>query len=506
MTEKQENLITRSPVVVILGHVDHGKTSILDFIKKTKIAEKEAGGITQHIGAYEVEHQGKKITFIDTPGHEAFEAMRSRGAKLADIAILVVAADEGVKSQTKEAISHIKEAGIPFIVALNKIDKTTADPEKTKRDLAQIGVLVESMGGKVPAVNVSAREGTGIAELLEVILLLAEMENLKATISEPSRAVVIESHLDAKRGPTATVIGQQGILRVGQIVGTPSTSGRIKVLENFQGKAISQALPSQPVVLVGFRGVPKIGEQVKVFSSLEKAEAEIAKEQRKQKQDVSIIPSREGSEAEALPPKQIFNLIIKADVLGSLEAIEQVLQNMPQENIVLRILKKEVGEINESDVKLARGGKATLLGFRTKTDAVARKIALRDRIKIKNFEVIYELSQYLREQMKKAMKPKMERIDWGKLKTLLVFLTEKNRQIIGGKIIEGRAKKGVKVEVFRGEEKIGQGRVINLQKNKKDIAEAKKGEEIGILYEGDVKIQENDILVFWTEEWQKGEL
>jgi translation initiation factor IF-2 len=278
-------------------------------------------------------------------------------------------------------------------------------------------------------------------------------------------------------------------------VGTPTTVGRIKVLEDFQGKTISQALPSQPVVILGFEKPPKIGEELKGFQTLEQARSLVLKERKEQRQGAFIAPG-----------KQILNLIIKADVLGSLEAIEKILQDIPQENVVLRLLRREVGEINESDIKLAKAGKAVIFGFRTKTDMVAQRMAARERIRIKHFEVIYELSQYLREQMEKMLKPKLERLELGKLKTLLVFLSEKNRQIVGGKIIEGGVKKGAKIEVFRAEEKIGDGKIINLQKNKKDITEAKKGEEVGILYEGNVKIQERDILSFYTQEWQKGEL
>jgi len=494
--EIQKNLISRPPVVVVLGHVDHGKSSLLEAIKDLKIIEKESGGITQHIGAYEIEHQQKKITFIDTPGHEAFSAMRARGAKVADIAILVVAAEEGVKPQTKEAISHIKKTGIPMIVAINKMDRPEADPEKVKRELSAKEVLVESMGGKVPSAEVSAKTGQGISELLEVILLVSEMENLKADLQEPAEGVVIEAYLDALRGPTATLVLSNGILKSGDVIGTPFAVGKIKNLEDFQGKTISKASPSMPVIVLGFEKVPKIGEKFKVFSDLEIAKKSIKP---KEKETLPTVLNIEED-------KRVLNIILKTDVLGSLEAIEDILKELPQEQVILRILKAEVGEVNETDVKLSREGRARIFSFRVKTNSVAQSLAERENIKIRKFDVIYELSQAVREAMQKAVKPKIVRTDLGKVKTLVIFRTEKKRQIVGGKVIEGEVKKGTLIEVFRNEEKIGKGKIVNLQKNKKDVERATKGEECGVLYEGDVKIEEGDTLVFYTEIKQKVEI
>lgn len=499
------NEVERPPVVVVLGHVDHGKSSLLEAAKEfIKITKKESGGITQHIGAYEIEHQGKKITFLDTPGHEAFFQMRSRGAKMADIAILVVAADEGVKAQTKEAISHIKKTGIPTIVALNKIDKSEADPARAKRELVKEGILVESMAGKIPSVEVSAKTGKGISDLLELILLVAEMENLKTDISKPAEGVVIEAYLDALRGPTATLIPFQGILKPGKIIGTPSTFGKIKSLENFQGISVPEVFPSMPAIIIGFDDVPGVGEQFREYSDAEEAQKNI----KKQKEKISEVLHIE-------PDKKVLNLILKADVLGSLEAIEEVLIKLPQEKVILRVLKAEVGEINESDIKLAKGANARILGFRVKVNPTAKELVERGKIKIRNFDVIYELIQNARELMEKSVEPEIVRSDLGKVKILAVFLTDKNRQIIGGKVIEGEVRKGASIEVFRPaspakrgeeEEKMGQGKPINLQKNKKDAARVVKGEECGILFEGNVRIEEGDILVFYTEEKRRGEL
>lgn len=493
MIEKRENLISRAPIVVVLGHVDSGKTSILDAVRKTHVAEKETGGITQHVGAYEVELQGKKITFIDTPGHEAFSAMRARGAKVADIAILVVDGVAGVQDQTKEAITRIKKAGIPMIIAINKIDRPEADPEKIKRELAKENILVESIGGKVPSVEVSAKTGKRIGDLLELILLVAEIKNLKGDISKPGEGVVIESYLDSHRGPTATLLLRDGILKPGEIVGTFSTFGKIKMLENFQGKKIEIAYPSMPVISIGFEDVPRVGERFKVFGTIEEAQNNIPKVEKEEKREVFLIT----------PDKKVLNLILKTDVLGSIEPIENVLKGLPQEKVILRILKAEVGDINESDFKLAQSAKAKILGFRVKITPVAKSLAEREKIKILTFEIIYDFVQTIRGLMEKILEPEIVRTDLAKLKTLLIFWTEGSRQIVGAKVLEGEVKKGTKIEVIRGEEKVGQGKLINLQINKKDVEKAIRGQECGILYEGDAKIQEGDILVIFTKEKRK---
>ncbi|MAF44075.1 MAG: translation initiation factor IF-2 [Parcubacteria group bacterium] len=494
---RKENIQPRPPVVVVVGHIDHGKTALLDSIRKSRVREKESGGITQHIGAYEVEKEGRKITFIDTPGHEAFSQMRSRGARVADIAVLVVAADEGVKPQTKEAISHIKKSGVPIIVALNKIDKPEANPDKVKGELAKNDILVESMGGKIPSIETSAKEGKGITELLEIILLVAEMENLKGDINKPGEGAVIEAYLDAKRGPTATLLLRDGALNKGDIVATPSTSGKIKILENFQGDLIEKSLPSMPIIVLGLNSVPQVGEKFKVFPDMESALKYVEKKERKaEKAEVIFVE----------PGKKVLNIILKADVLGILEAIEGMIKILPQERVLLRVLKSEVGDINESDIKLAQSSRASIFGFRVKVNSSLLRIAEREKVRIITFEVIYELVQGIRQVMERVMKSEKVRVDLGKMKALVIFLTEKNRQIVGGKILEGEIKKGTLIEVLRNDELIGRGRLISLQKEKKNIESARKGEEIGILYEGDVKIEEKDTLLIYLEEKHKGEL
>jgi len=503
MTTKPEqsdknNIQVRPPVVVVLGHIDHGKSSLLQSIKElgVSITEKETGGITQHIGAYQAEKDEKKITFIDTPGHEAFSAMRSRGARVADIAILVIDASEGIKPQTKEAILHIKKAQIPFIVAINKIDKPEANPERSKGELQKEGILLEDLGGKIPQVLTSAKTGQGINELLELIILLAEMEDLKADINKQGEGVVIESYLDAQRGPTATLILTQGTLKVGDITGTPTALGKVRILENFQGKTVETVLPAEPAIVVGFETAPRVGDNFKVFTSSPEAKEFLKITEKKEVPQVFDIGA----------DQRILNLILKTDFLGSAEAVEEVLKSLPQEKVVLRILKSEVGGVSESDVKLAKGARAIILGFRVKTSMMVKRLAERDGVNVASFEIIYDLVEKVRKFMERIMDPETVREDFGKLKVLAVFLTEKNRQIIGGKVVEGEVRRGSRVEVFREEEFLGRGKLINLQRNKKDIDKIGKGEECGTMYEGDVKIEEGDFLVLYTEESRKREL
>jgi translation initiation factor IF-2 len=497
MKQKSQNLVEKPPVVVVLGHIDHGKSSLLQSIKEleVKITEKESGGITQHIGAYQVEKQNKKITFIDTPGHEAFSQMRSRGAKVADIAILVVAADEGVKPQTKEVILNIKEAELPIIVALNKMDKPAANPKRVKGELKKEGVVVESLGGKVPSVETSAQTDQGIEHLLELIFLVAEMEDLKADISKPAKGVIIESYLDKQRGPTATLILNEGILKLGDIVGTFSTFGKIKSLEDFQGRKIEKAYPAQPAIVIGFGKVPRVGENFKTFLDLESV-----------KESIQVKEEKKTEALEVTDEKKILNLILKTDVLGSVEAIEEILKGIPQEKVILKILKSGVGEINENDIKLSKSARALVLGFRVKANPLAKSLAQKERVKIMNFEIIYDLVEGIRKHMEKILEPELVRTDLGKVRVLVKFWGEKNRQIAGGKITEGEVKKRTLIEIQRNEEVIGRGKMVNLQRNKKDIEKATKGQEVGILYEGRGKIEEGDTLVIFTKEWKKGEL
>ena len=498
--EQKKKLQTRPPVVVILGHVNHGKTSILDYIRKSKVAEKESGGITQHIGAYQVEHQDKLITFIDTPGHEAFSAMRSRGAKIADIAILVVAAEEGIKPQTKEAIQHIKKTGIPAIVAINKIDKKEAQPEKVKGELAKQDILVESFNGSVPSVNVSAKTGQGIDNLLEMINLVSEMEELKDDPSQPTSGAIVESNCNSQRGNTATLLVREGILTNKDIIGTDSAFGKVKIMEDFQGKPIKEATASTPAVVTGFNQVPQVGEKFYIFDNLNEAQARVnrksAKRQPEDNKEVLVFEAN----------KKILNIILKCDVYGCLEAIKESLRSIPSEEVAIRILKADAGEINESDIKLAESAKAKIISFRNKTSSAIQRLANQKKVKIITFDIIYELIQAVRELLSKLLEPEITRNVIGQLKVLAVFRTEKDKQIIGGKVTNGQAKQGIQTDIIRGTTKIGKGRIAQLQRDKKEIDEVNKGQECGIQFRGDTIIEEGDILEFYQEERKKKEI
>ena len=491
----QQNAATRPPVVVVLGHVDHGKSSLLEAIREDfHITKKESGGITQHIGAYQVEYQGKSITFIDTPGHEAFSAMRSRGAKVADIAVLVVAADEGVKTQTIEAIKQIRKAQLPLLVVINKIDKSEANPEKVEQELAQHDVAVETYGGNVPSVQTSATSKQGITEFLDMILLLAEMEDLKAQGKGFAKGVVIEAHMDTQRGATATLLIKDGELGVGDIVGTSSATGKIKIMEDFQGNAIEKAGPSTPVIVLGFESTLKVGEEFQVFQTEEQAKANLSQEPKKERVSQALVSD---------PGSATLDIVLKTDVLGSLEALEHMLLSLPQEKVVLRFVQSGIGEIGESDVKIAQSTNAIVLGFRTKASPAVTVLADREGVPIETFEVVYELVQRVRALMEKSLDPEMVRKDIGTLRVLQVFLTDKNRQIIGGKVAQGEVRKGTSIEIVRNEEVVGKGKLVNLQKAKQDATVVAKGEECGMLFEGTERIVQGDTLQFFTQESQK---
>ncbi|MBP6914122.1 translation initiation factor IF-2 [Candidatus Parcubacteria bacterium] len=486
MEKNNENLIIRPPVVVILGHIDHGKTSLLMAIKNFNVLEKEAGGITQHVGAYQIEYKDKKITFLDTPGHESFSAIRARGSKAADIAILVVDACEGVKKQTKEAINHIKEAGISTIVALNKTDKPESNPEMVKQQLSKEGILVESFGGDVLSIEISAKTGKGIDELLDLIQLVAEMKELKADINARPEGVIIESYLDNKRGPIATAIVEQGILRIGDAIGTNSASGKIRSLEDFQGKEKTEGYPSEPVVINGLDKVPAVGERFLSYETVEEA-----------KQKISTSGVFVSSFKCVEENKPILSIIIKADATGSLEGIEELFKTLPQEEVCLRVVKADVGNVNENDVKLAKSSKSVIYAFRVKKDKTAESLIERDKIKFFEYDLIYGLAQKTRELMERKIKKEKIRNDLGKMEISVIFRTEKNRQIVGGIVVEGEANRTATLEIIRNGEKIGEGRIIDLQANKKSFESVKTGKECAILYQGHERIKEGDELVFF---------
>ena len=484
----------RPPVVVVLGHVDHGKTTLIDYIRKTKVAEKETGAITQHIGAYQIEHQGKTITFLDTPGHEAFSAIRSRGAKVADIAVLVIAAEEGLKPQTKEAIKHIKDAEIPFIVALNKIDKPEAKPAMVKQQLAGAEVFVESLGGQVPAVEISAKTGKNVDELLELILLTAELEELKTDVNQKADGVVIESHLDPKRGYVATLLIQEGTLRTGDFAVSGNTFAKIKMMEDFSGKNIKEALPSQPVLTLGWSQAPDVGQKFESVATKDEAE-------KKALQSVSAEPAlfvrESGPKKEN---KRILNLVFKADTQSSLEAISEAIRNIGNEEAGYSVVGYGIGNIKDNDVRTAVNGQGMIYGFYVDTESSSKRLTEKEKVKIKTFRIIYELVEELRKDLSDLLEPEIKITPLGKLKVLKTFKTGSNYQIIGGKVVSGYAERGAMIDVSRNGTKLVSGRLNELQHNKTNVNEVKEGLECGIRFEGPAEIKEGDLLEIYKKE------
>lgn len=507
----------RPPVVVVLGHVDHGKTRLLDTIRKTNVMEKESGGITQHIGAYQVQVPGDKgqesrvITFLDTPGHEAFVAIRSRGAKVADIAVLVVAADESVKPQTKEAIEIIKNEDIPFVVAINKIDKEGANVQKVKQDLATEDVLVEDWGGKVPTVEISAKAGKNISELLDMILLVAELEELKENLSKPAEGVIIESHLDKRRGYVTTALVQKGVLALGDWVVTGKIAGKVKSMEDFLGRSVNEARPSQPVTLTGWSEVPDTGANF--VAAYSKSEASELAESNK---GVDLAPlfsflsettDPDPSFAESFggQRKKTYNLILKADVRSSLEAIDSSLGAIKSEGVRCNIVGYDIGDITENDVKTATATKSDIIGFRVGVGQSVERLAEKEGVRIQIFDIIYELIEAIRKNMAGLLEPEVNRIFLGRLKVLAVFKKSVKSQIFGGKVTSGKAVRGALGEVSRGDSIVAAGKIGQLQHNKEDVSEVKEGLEAGIRLDtisGSPfeEVKEGDILEIYEEE------
>lgn len=493
--EEQRN-ITRPPIVVVMGHIDHGKTKILDWYRKTKLVEEETGGITQHIGAYEVEHHGKKITFIDTPGHEAFSKIRSRGARVADIAILVVAADEGVKPQTKEAIEIIQKNNLPFVVAINKIDKPEANSERVKQQLAETNVLVESYGGKIPAVEISAKSGHNMDGLLEILLLLAELESLQVDPQKPAEGVIIEVHPDPQRGTTATLLLRDGKLKRGDKLVIANILETVKILEDCRGHTVAELGPSSPALVAGLSAAPAVGEVFRAFSS--KEEAEIFMATLPEKTATLTNKKMMKSEVEGRP---VFNIILKADVSGSMEALEEALKKLDSEIVGINILRSGIGDINESDVKLALATKLiTIVGFKVAVDAAVQELAKNANIHIFKGEIIYDLLNDVKKVIENMLPPIINRINLGRAKILKIFKKDGTKQIVGGRVEEGIIKKGGVVEIRRTKEIVGHGNILQLQKNKQEAEEVEQGSEFGILIDAKNAIQENDWLDIFQEE------
>lgn len=505
----KKNLKLRPPVVTVMGHVDSGKTSLLDFIRKTSVVAKESGGITQHIGAYQVNLKDKKtkkerqITFLDTPGHEAFSQMRAHGASVTDIVVLVVAADQGVKPQTLEAISHAKAAKVPLVVAINKIDLPSADIEKTKRQLSEIGLSSEQWGGKTPTVEISAKGGTGISELLEMILLVADLQDLKADPKLPGKGVVIESHLEIGKGPLSTVLIQQGTLHLKDSIAVGETYGKIKSLEDFLGKKLKEATPSTAVQISGLKQVPNFGDILEVVPFEKEAREKVESKLREKtiKGVVKSIGLREISSEIREGKIKELNLIIKADVKGSLEAIKDSLETLSQGEVAVKIISQGVGAITESDVNLASASSAIILAFRVPAPPAVLKLALLQKIKISRYEIIYQLIDDIFEALSGMLEPEIVQKEVGKLKVLKVFKKTPAGGIVGGKVISGYLEKGLMGKVVRDANTLGEIKISSLQIAKKPAEKVEEGQESGVGYEGKMKFKEGDeILAIKKEE------
>jgi translation initiation factor IF-2 len=486
---KNKNEITRSPVIAIMGHIDHGKSTLLDFIRKTNIVEKEAGGITQHIGAYEVTHVGKdgkehKITFLDTPGHEAFSAIRKRGATVADVGVLVVSAEDGVKPQTLEAFECMKKDSLPFVVAINKIDRPGADVERTKQSLAEHEIFLEGFGGHVSWIALSAKTGEGVPELLDLLLLAAELEELRGDPTLSGEGVIIESNLDAKKGITTTAIIKQGTVRKGEFAVSGKSLTPLRILEDFQSKPIGQASFSSPIKIIGWDTLPKVGEKFYCFKEKAKAvefkenyqEGSLAKEAVSQEDGLHVIP-----------------IIIKADTAGSLDALVYEIGKIKSDRVRIKIILSGIGPISENDVKSAGiNNNALVIGFHTKVETGAQNLALRTGVQVNAFDIIYKLTEWLESTVKENTPSiEVEEVS-GNAKILKIFSKIKNKQIVGGRVESGELLVNAPVKIMRRDAEIGRGHVRELQSQKQKTSTVAEGNEFGAMIESKTEIAPGD--------------
>jgi translation initiation factor IF-2 len=478
----------RPPIVAVVGHIDHGKSTLLDYIRRANVVAGEAGGITQHLSAYEAEHEnasGKhKITFLDTPGHEAFKAMRSRGLEVADVAILVVSAEDGVKTQTMEAIKLIGEVKIPFIVALTKIDKPGANIERAKMSLLENSIFLEGMGGEVPWVAVSGKTGEGIPELLDLILLAGELEGLTADKELPGEGLVIEAHVDPKRGNTATLIVQNGSIESGEFVVSGESFAPVRIMENFLGKAIKEALPGSPVQIVGFSTLPAVGATWHVVESKKEAETDAAEARIENRKNVSAPVVRVSEEGEVEKIHVVLPLVIKTDVAGTADAVVHELDKLPKnDTLEVRIVARSVGSITENDIKLVGGGKVPgiIVGFNVKVEREAKDLAERLGVEVAVFDIIYKLTEWLGVELEKRRPRQQIEEKMGTAKIIKVFSSTKGRVVLGGRVEDGVLKQGEEIKIMRREVEVGRGEIVSLQTQKRDVKEVEAGSEFGAM-------------------------
>ena len=505
--ESPENVEPRPPVVTVLGHVDHGKTTLLDAIRETNVVAGEYGGITQHIGAYQVEHEGRKITFLDTPGHEAFTAMRARGAQVTDLAVLVVAADDGVMPQTREAIDHARAAGVSILVALNKIDKPTAQPDRVKQQLSDQGLTPEEWGGDVIVVPVSAKMKQGIDDLLENILLITEVADLRSNPYRPAIGTVVESQLDRHRGPTATLLVQGGTLRVGDPLVIGAISGRVRAMMDHRGNTVDAAPPAMPVLVMGLSDVPKAGDLFEVLESEREARVRAAEAGERLRQAESR-PARMRS----MTLDEVFsrfqqgdslelNIILKVDVQGSVEPIVNSLQRLNSEDEKVVILHQGTGNITESDVMLASASDAVIIGFHVDADEAARRLAAQEGIDIRQYNIIYKLVDDVEKALKGMLEPVYEKVVIGHAEVRQVFrIGRRGGNVAGCYVTDGELARNARVRVMRAGKQVFEGHLDSLRRFKDDVSEVRAGFECGVGIAGFDDLQEGDVLEFSTEQ------
>ena len=500
---KEGQTVEVPPVVTIMGHVDHGKTSLLDTIRKTKVAVNEAGGITQHIGAYQVEISGKKITFLDTPGHEAFTAMRARGAQATHIAIIVVAADDGIMPQTIEAIDHAKAANVPIIIALNKIDKANANPDRVKQQLAEIGIFIEEYGGETVCVPVSARKSIGIDELLEYILLIAEIQDIQANPNGPATGAIIEAKLEKNTGVSASVLVQQGTLKMGDNILVGAISGKVRAMFNDRGKRIQKAPPSMPVSILGLPEVPQAGDRLEVVSDERTAKQRAQQEADRRRSeaaplgqvslDTLYMQMQEGKVKE-------LNVILKSDVQGSSEAIKNSLSKLGEENMKVRLIHEGIGNISETDVHLAGASGAIIIGFNVKADGAALREAQKEGVDIRHYEVIYKLIDDIQAALVGMLEPTYREVIDGHAEVLQTFKAGKATVIAGCRIIDGKITRSSQARVLRKNQKLFEGKIASLRRGKDDVREVASGYECGIVLENFNDFEVGDSIEAFSQE------
>jgi translation initiation factor IF-2 len=506
--DAEEDLVERAPVVTIMGHVDHGKTSLLDAIRETQVAAGEAGGITQHIGAYQVRHDDHAITFLDTPGHEAFTAMRARGAKVTDIAVIVVAADDGVKPQTQEAVDHAKEAGVPMMVAVNKVDKEGAQPDRVRTEMTALGLQPVEWGGDIEFVNVSAKTREGLDDLLETLIVMAEVEELKANPDAAASGTVIESKLDPGRGPVVTILVSRGTLEVGDALVAGAQWGRVRAMHDFRGSRIGQALPGEPVEVLGFDGVPEAGEHVRVVEHDRRAR-QLAGERATRLKAESL--ARQSGKRVSLENifgsgLQELNLLLKADVAGSLEAIEDEIAKLPQDEVSVNVIRRAVGAVTESDVMLAAASDAVIMAFNVRPVGDARAVAEREGVEIRSYAVIYRAIDELRSAMQGMLAPEEVEESLGSAEVRQIFRASRVGTIAGSYVTEGKITRGSKVRLVRDGTVIWDGEIASLRRFNEDAREVASGYECGIVLRDYADLKEGDVLETYTTRQVEREL